>query len=74
MRPANANLKLWRPLLSFDKSSILKTAQEMNIKYVVDPSNTNFKYERPKMRKAVDILKQEVHRFSYVDTLIQSQP
>ncbi len=55
----STGLILVRPLLEVSKDQLVATCAEHNIFYVEDPSNSQSKYARGRLRAASDILEQE---------------
>lgn len=50
---------LMRPLLSYTKDDLIRICDESKIPYVLDPTNQNDSYARPRLRAARDVLEEE---------------
>ena len=48
------NIKLFRPLLCFSKNQILKINSKKKIDFITDPSNSNDRYFRTRVRKVLN--------------------
>lgn len=56
---ALGDIHLIRPLLGFDKMSLMKTCHARDIPFVKDPSNGNDKFARVRLRQVMPLLAQE---------------
>lgn len=63
--------RILRPLLKFSKQVILDYAAQQDIKYAIDPSNQNVKYQRVYLRKNRQILEQNFMSIKDIQILIQ---
>lgn len=53
------SLQLARPLLDVSKEDLISYCDKNNIPYVLDPSNENENYLRPRLRKSMAVLEEE---------------
>ncbi len=49
-----------RPLLNIRKERILATVKDANITYALDPTNSDDRFDRSRIRKAVSLMKDTV--------------
>jgi tRNA(Ile)-lysidine synthase len=62
MRPRqihDSGLELIRPFLSVPKERLIATCDKYHIPFITDPSNTNTKFARPRLRQSAEILANE---------------
>ncbi len=53
---APGSLTVLRPLLAVSKARLLATVKAVGVPYVVDPTNVDLSYERPRVRQATEAL------------------
>lgn len=59
LQPMDAGGVIVRPLLDVSKSDLVAMCDTNNIAYVLDPTNENQNYTRPRLRAAQEILEEE---------------
>ena len=65
------NVQILRPLLSFRKKRLIATCKVEKIKYFNDPSNSNLKYERVRVRNCLKI--KEIKELKKIEKSFEQQ-